>query len=148
MKSASFIIPLILVCTAGYFYFDDPVLKIYSALVCFTAYIGFAVGLRIGSSTVKGQEQEREQNQKLEITEKVISEIARLALFPAAQELGSQIKESMKLTIPEFEEASNKIFIQRMEQFKEIVLAISMSEKQAEKILIELSEESTKSSKN
>jgi hypothetical protein len=146
MKPASFIIPLIAVCTAGYFYFDDPVLKIYSALVCLTSYIGFAVGLRMGSSTVKGQEQE--QNQKLEITEKVISEIARLALFPAAQELGSQIKESMKLTIPEFEAASNKIFIQRMEQFKEIVLAISMSEKQAEKILIELSEESTKSSKN
>jgi hypothetical protein len=146
MKPASFIIPLIAVCTAGYFYFDDPVLKIYSALVCLTSYFGFAVGLRIGSSTVKGQEQE--QNQKLEITEKVISEIARLALFPAAQELGSQIKESMKLTIPEFEAASNKIFIQRMEQFKEIVLAISMSEKQAEKILIELSEESTKSSKN
>ena len=146
MKPASFIIPLIAVCTAGYFYFDDPVLKIYSALVCLTSYIGFAVGLRMGSSTVKGQEQE--QNQKLEITEKVISEIARLALYPAAQELGSQIKESMKLTIPEFEVASNKIFIQRMEQFKEIVLAISMSEKQAEKILIELSEESTKSSKN
>jgi hypothetical protein len=146
MKSGAFIIPLIAVCTAGYFYFDDPVLKIYSALVCFTAYIGFAVGLRIGSSTVT--EKEKEQNQKLEITEKVISEIARLALFPAAQELGSQIKESMKLTIPEFEEASNKIFIQRMEQFKEIVIAISMSEKQAEKILIELSEESTKSSKN
>lgn len=146
MKPASFIIPLIAVCTAGYFYFDDPVLKIYSALVCLTSYIGFAVGLRMGSTTVKGQEQE--QNQKLEITEKVISEIARLALFPAAQELGSQIKESMKLTIPEFEAASNKIFIQRMEQFKEIVLAISMSEKQAEKILIELSEESTKSSKN
>jgi hypothetical protein len=146
MKPASFIIPLIAVCTAGYFYFDDPVLKIYSALVCLTSYIGFAVGLRIGSSTVT--EKEQEQNQKLEITEKVISEIARLALFPAAQELGSQIKESMKLTIPEFEAASNKIFIQRMEQFKEIVLAISMSEKQAEKILIELSEESTKSSKN
>lgn len=146
MKPASFIIPLIAVCTAGYFYFDDEVLKIYSAFVCLTSYFGFAIGLRMGSSTVKGQEQE--QNQKLEITEKVISEIARLALFPAAQELGSQIKESMKLTIPEFEAASNKIFIQRMEQFKEIVLAISMSEKQAEKILIELSEESTKSSKN
>lgn len=146
MKPASFIIPLIAVCTAGYFYFDDPVLKIYSALVCFTSYIGFAIGLRMGSTTMA--EKEQEQNQKLEITEKVISEIARLALFPAAQELGSQIKESMKLTIPEFEAASNKIFIQRMEQFKEIVLAISMSEKQAEKILIELSEESTKSSKN
>lgn len=146
MKPASFIIPLIAVCTAGYFYFDDPVLKIYSALVCLTSYFGFAIGLRMGSTTMT--EKEQEQNQKLEITEKVISEIARLALFPAAQELGSQIKESMKLTIPEFEAASNKIFIQRMEQFKEIVLAISMSEKQAEKILIELSEESTKSSKN